>query len=285
MQHSESSIFFSIMICCYNSETYLRETIESIIKQSHTNWEIIAINDGSIDNTEKLIKSYLSSGTPITYYYQENQGFAAARNKAIELSRAEWIAIIDHDDICMPDRLSNQANEIGNNPNAKLFFGNSEHVAANGDFLRYQYDAYDPTNLDLHPRKAAVNLLTKGCFIDSETVVFNKQAAVNIGGFRTQYKYIVDYDFFIRMGQHYALYASSKVLSKWRIHEKQATKVMGKLVFDEHKRLYLDFLNIVGFHRATTLLLVFKYFLYLAKGIAYKLVYILNIKNNKPSAM
>ena len=72
------------MICCYNSEKYLYETIDSIINQTYTNWEIVAINDGSTDSTEEIILDYMHQGVPIVYHKQENMGFAAARNKALE---------------------------------------------------------------------------------------------------------------------------------------------------------------------------------------------------------
>ena len=93
------NFLISIMICCYNSEKYISETIDSIINQTYDNWEIIIINDGSKDNTEKIILNYIQQGFPITYHSQENKGFAAGRNKGIELAQGEWIAIIDHDDV------------------------------------------------------------------------------------------------------------------------------------------------------------------------------------------
>ena len=77
------------MICCYNSEKYICETIDSIISQTYTNWEIIIINDGSTDNTENIIISYIDKNIPITYYKQINKGFASARNKALKLAKKD----------------------------------------------------------------------------------------------------------------------------------------------------------------------------------------------------
>ena len=70
------------------------------------------------------------------------------------------------------------------------------------------------------------SLLTRGCFIDSETVVFNKDAAINVGLFDEKYKYILDYDFFLKFSEKYNIYCNEKILSKWRIHKDQATKKM-----------------------------------------------------------
>ena len=100
-------IFFSINICCYNSSKFIKESIESILKQSFKDWEIVIINDGSTDNTEKIIFDYINSGYPIKYFYQKNAGYASARNKAIDLSEGKWIVILDHDDLCEEGDLQN----------------------------------------------------------------------------------------------------------------------------------------------------------------------------------
>ncbi len=221
-----NNIFFSVMICCYNSEQYLTETIDSIINQTFTNWEIVAVNDGSSDNTEEIIKNYIEKGIPIIYHYQENAGFANARNKAISLSSGDWVAIIDHDDICLPERLEKQANDIQNNQDCSLFLGDSIHFTNNGIEVRKQFEKINPYVFDLTAGNARDMLLKYGCFIDSETVVFYKNDAYAIGGFNENYKFITDYDFFLRMAAKYNLYCSPELLSKWRIHENQATNTL-----------------------------------------------------------
>ena len=102
--------------------------------------------------------------------------------------------------------------------------------------------------------------------------MFNKRSAIDIGGFHTRYRYIVDYDFFIRMGEQYALYGSKEILSKWRVHEKQATKVMGKVVFDEQKKLIFDFLKKGGAYRKITIVLLFRYVIAMLKSFAHSLI-------------
>ena len=77
------------MICCYNSEKYIRETIDSVIAQTHHSWEMVIINDGSTDDTENIVLDYKSKGVPIIYFKQNNLGFAAARNKAISIANDE----------------------------------------------------------------------------------------------------------------------------------------------------------------------------------------------------
>lgn len=232
------NVFFSVMICCYNSEKYLQETIDSVINQTYKNWEIVAINDGSTDKTEEILLEYKNKGVPITYFRQKNKGFAAARNKAIELSNGEWIAIIDHDDLCFPKRLEIQANHIQENLKAKLFFANTVHFDDDGNEIRRQFDQLNPCELDLSKGNAMNNLLVHGCFVDTESVIFNKKAALSIGEFDTSYKYVVDYDFFLRMGARFDLFAGEELVSQWRVHKNQFTQKIKPIIFKEMGQIF-----------------------------------------------
>jgi glycosyltransferase involved in cell wall biosynthesis len=225
----------SVAICCYNSERYLDQTIQSVIKQTIKDWELIIVNDGSRDSTEDIIKYYINNGYNIIYHSQENKGFGAARNKCVELANSDYIAIIDHDDICLPNRLEVQINSAKKYPHAALFFSNSEHFLDDGTIIKKQFDSFDidPCTLKLSSGSAAENLLFYGCFIDSETVLFRKDAAIKVGGFNSVYKYIVDYDFFLRIGEKYDIICDSQVLAQWRVHPRQASRTMRETIYLE----------------------------------------------------
>lgn len=89
---------FSIIIPCYNTAPYLKKCLESIIRQTYQNWEIIAVNDGSTDNTLDILKDYSEKDNRIKVINQENKGVSAARNKAIEAAKGEYLIFIDSDD-------------------------------------------------------------------------------------------------------------------------------------------------------------------------------------------
>ena len=233
------------MICCYNSEKYLSETIDSVVNQTYTNWEIVAINDGSTDGTEEIIFDYKQKGIPITYYKQENMGFAAARNKALELANGEWIAVIDHDDLCLPNRLERQTEQIKNNPKSTLFFSNITYFNNEQKDLANHFDNYkfDLSDLDLSAVSVLNYLLYHKCFIPSSTLVFNKNSALSIGGFDTSYNYIPDFIFFLKMGELYNFSISKESLSKWRVHPNQASTVMKDISMKELRRIYIHYLT------------------------------------------
>lgn len=256
-----NDIFFSVMICCYNSEKYLRETIDSVIKQTYTNWEIVAINDGSTDNTEKIIMSYINKGIPITYHKQKNKGFAAARNKAMELAKGTWIAIIDHDDICMPNRLEIQTKQIKSNPSAKLFFSDVIHLNNSAFKFRCHFDKIDLNGFNSSAGQITNYYLKHSNLIASCSVVFEKRASISIGKFDTSFQYLVDVDYFLRMSEKYNFYLSKEILAKWRIHSGQTTnKLEESLRLIEGNRIIFTYLIKDIVFISTKLFLVYIFF-------------------------
>ena len=113
----------SINLCCYNSKKYLRETLDSIVRQTYKDWELIIVNDGSFDSTESIIQEYIEQGYPLVYRYQENRGLSYSRNKALELSQGDYIALIDHDDLWLDDSLKKLVDGIESDSYAVCYGG------------------------------------------------------------------------------------------------------------------------------------------------------------------
>jgi len=215
---------FSVQICCYNSEKYLAQTIESVAAQTFNDWELVVINDGSRDATEAIVRRFIDKRLPINYFYQENKGFASARNRAVALSKGEWIAILDHDDVWHAEKLAVQNASIEKYPAAVLHFSNSEWFTDDGKIERRTIEAGKfESGIVNEPFS---KLLGEGCFIDSETVVIRKDALIESGGFDESYRYIVDYDLFLKIAKKHDIYYEDRVLAGWRMHPRQATSVM-----------------------------------------------------------
>lgn len=88
----------SIIMPVYNVEKYIEQCIESILNQSYTNIEVIIINDGSTDNSKRIIEKYKNTDERIIYIEQNNKGVSVARNKALKMSNGDYILFIDPDD-------------------------------------------------------------------------------------------------------------------------------------------------------------------------------------------
>lgn len=98
----------SIVTPSYNTSKYISETIESVLAQTYTNWEMIIVDDCSTDNTDDVIKPYLSD-TRIKYFKNpKNSGAAVSRNYALSEAKGKWIAFLDSDDIWVSDKLEKQ---------------------------------------------------------------------------------------------------------------------------------------------------------------------------------
>jgi len=108
----------SIVMSVYNGANYVSDAIESILNQSYDNFEFIIVNDGSTDNSLKIIESFTDKRIKIIN--QDNQGLVAALNTAIKAASGDLIARQDADDISLPERLSKQVGAIITNPNLVL---------------------------------------------------------------------------------------------------------------------------------------------------------------------
>ena len=105
----------------YNGEDYLNEAIDSVLKQSFTEWELIVINDCSTDRTAEILSQYEAADARVKVYTNEvNLRLPSSLNKAISYARGKYIARMDADDICISDRLEKQYAFMEGNPDVAL---------------------------------------------------------------------------------------------------------------------------------------------------------------------
>lgn len=110
-----NDILVSVVMPVYNGALYLKEAVDSIISQTHTNFELIIINDGSTDNSEEIILSY--DDTRIRYIVNEkNSGICVTLNKGLDAAQGKYIARMDCDDISVPERLQKQLEYMEQHP-------------------------------------------------------------------------------------------------------------------------------------------------------------------------
>lgn len=107
-------IKISVIIPIYNAERFLRKSIESVLAQSFNNIELILVDDGSIDNSSKIIDQYASHNGKIIAIHQTNAGVSKARNTGIERATGQWIYFLDSDDWIEPDYLLNFIKDVEN---------------------------------------------------------------------------------------------------------------------------------------------------------------------------
>ncbi len=111
-------MLFSIIIPTYNRATFIAKTLESVINQTYTNWEIIIVDDGSKDDTFKVVKPFVEQwNNKIHYFYQENGERAKARNKGMQEAKGNYITFLDSDDVLYENYLQEGMNIIQKHQN------------------------------------------------------------------------------------------------------------------------------------------------------------------------
>ncbi|MFV1453310.1 glycosyltransferase family 2 protein [Bacillus mycoides] len=156
----------SIITPSYNSEEFIKQTIDSVIKQTFQKWELIVIDDCSQDNTREIVKAYEGIDNRIKLLeLEKNSGAAVARNKGIEIARGTYIAFLDSDDIWEYAKLEKQIKFMEEKDIAFSFCG-YEIIDENGNSLGKEIKV---------PSKITYNELLGNTIIGCLTVMLNKE--------------------------------------------------------------------------------------------------------------
>ena len=202
----------SVVIATYNRAELLTETIESVLKQTFRDFELIVVDDGSTDNTEKVLKSY---GDRLHYIHQENRGPSAARNAGIQYARASWISIQDSDDICAPDHLESLYRCVEKRTDLRMVF-------ANGAYLN------DPKCKTIIPLKKSRRLAERGVQLNDlfsvsivrlQAALLSREALLSIGGLDENLRIAMDLDLAFRFFMRFPIAYLDKVVFFYRRHE------------------------------------------------------------------
>ena len=179
----------SVIIPAYNAGKYLAEAIESALKQTVSPCEIIVVDDGSTDNTNKIVQSY---GGKIRYICQANAGPAAARNTGVQAARCDWIAFLDADDIWFPDKIALQLAEIERFGVPVLICG--------GVSVFHDEQPHPPTCRSVaESEQLSFQQILQRNRIATSTVILPRQSALQGGGFDQRYRGPEDWQFWLRL--------------------------------------------------------------------------------------
>lgn len=181
----------SIILPVYNAATYLRESIDSVLRQDYTEFELIIVNDGSSDDSQAIIDQYAARDKRIVSITQKNMGLVKTLNRAISLARGELIARIDGDDPWFDGKLSAQTAALRDDPSLVLIGGGFEIINEEGYYLE---TVLTPTR-DEDIRRA---LMLRNAF-GHAGVVFRKKAAIEVGLYDSNYTVTEDYALWIKL--------------------------------------------------------------------------------------
>lgn len=210
----------SVVLPVYNQENYFSETLDSILAQTHCDFEVVIIDDGSTDKTASIIKRYASRDSRIRAFFFENAGRAAATNKAVELSSGEYCALIDADDVMMPDRLEKQLAFRLANPEVPASSSHCYYIDEKGRFKGVQ--SYGNLSTKEECETATRERRIVLCAITG--VMIRRSDYLEVGGLDGRFWPCDDVEFVNRLLDNKKIVIIlPAVLMKYRVHQSSVT--------------------------------------------------------------
>jgi len=200
----------SVVMVVFNVDAFLAESIESILGQTFKDFEFIIVDFGSTDKTKTIVSSYAAKDGRITLHEVPNCGLAAARNAGGLLAQGRYIAIMDADDVSLPNRLKWQVDFLEKHPEVSLVGGATEWIDANGRSLGiHRFPTED------HKINSTLVIEFPLCH---PTVLIRTRTFVLIGGYREAFVFGEDYDLWLRIVEQFRCANLSQVVLKYRNH-------------------------------------------------------------------
>ncbi|CDI01142.1 putative Glycosyl transferase family 2 [Candidatus Competibacter denitrificans Run_A_D11] len=220
----------SVIIPAYNAAQYIRDTIDSVLNQSYSNFEIIVVNDGSTDETAQILNEY---GDKLRVVHQNNKGSAAACNYGAALAQGEWIAFLDADDIWLPDKLMLQLKHCKDSSIShtdSFCFGES----ISGEVQRGSIT-------HLVEGQVLKQLLVTN-FISKSTVMIQRAIFNQYKGFDETYLSVEDWPFWLRVCANHSLGYLPEPVVRYRVHRQSAT-MKTRRTLPDHLRIISEAFN------------------------------------------
>lgn len=236
-------LLVTVTICTYNGERYLATTLDSVLAQTYPNMEVVIVDDGSCDSTVSIIKQYAERDSRIRWFVQKNAGLPASRNFAFAQAHGDWIAIIDQDDLCYPDRLVKQIAAAEAHPSADLIFCGADYIDESGRKTGSHLPSFNLPNLFIQKGLASNLLLSQGCYVASVACFIRRAILNQLGPLDISLRYACDYEYFIRVGFEVDFAYTSETLVAWRRHAEQQTKTNLKRYIEVRSVIRRYFLN------------------------------------------
>lgn len=176
IDNRELLCFITVLMPAFNAAPYISQAIESVLQQTFEDFELIIVNDGSTDTTEEIINSY--NDPRIRLMSQSNKGVAEALNTGLMAAKGKYIARVDADDICMPERLQIQYEFFQKNPEYVLVASDVDYMDEQGNFVFKFYNTdFGYSNEEINKR------FYKYCPFIHSSVMYRAEPIKAVGGY------------------------------------------------------------------------------------------------------
>lgn len=222
----------SIVLPTYNGAKYIKDSIQSIIEQTYTDWELIVIDDCSIDSTNIIVSEFVKKDKRIKLFKnKKNMRLPASLNIGFSKAKGEYFTWTSDDNLYKPYAIEQLLKALQENTNIGLVFSRMENIDANGKSKGLSYPPKDIKELHYHNIVGASFMYTR--------TVYDK-----IGDYDTNKFLMEDYDYWLRISRIYTLKYLPDVLYQYRQHENSLTERRNKLVLESKIRLLEEELSL-----------------------------------------
>lgn len=204
----------TVLMPVFNAAKYIAEAIQSVLKQTFTDFELLIINDGSTDDTSTVVKQF--NDTRIRLLEQSRQGIGIALNKGLHEAKGYYIARFDADDICFPDRLKKQTSFLDNNPDFILMGCDAEYISENGEHLFH-------FKCPAHTHEEIMKQLYVCCPFIHSGVMYRKDEVLKAGGYSSHAHSFEDYLLWTQLARYGRYYNLPEQLIKVRFNQNSTT--------------------------------------------------------------
>jgi glycosyltransferase involved in cell wall biosynthesis len=208
-----------VIIPAYNAAKFLPAALESVVAQTFEDWRILLVDDGSTDNTAEVVAPFIKRlGPKLCYIQQPNSGVSAARNVAIRNSSAEFLALLDADDVWLPCRLMESLRCFENRPHVGLAYGFISRIDQEGVVI----DTFTG-NAKHAEGYIAPYIYMRKVQLPAPTITFRRKCIDEVGSFDETLRATEDRDLWLRIALRYEVALVPKVLALYRMSPDSAT--------------------------------------------------------------
>lgn len=242
-----NSPLVSIITPTYNHEKYIGDCIRSAQEQTYTNWEMIIVDDGSTDSTYQIALSFAEKDTRIKVFTQKNIGIfrlGETYNFALSQSKGKYIAVLEGDDVWLPEKLEWQVEEMEANDNIVLSYGQAYSSASDlsFDYNLSGFAGKSTSILENNPVGTATGALIFSNHIVALTTLIRKSVLNKTNGFRQSNNLpLIDLTTWIELSLHGKFSCIQKPLGRWRFYPNQITKTYTAEIQEGFYRFALEF--------------------------------------------
>ncbi len=226
-----SSPRISVLLAVYNGERYLRQAVDSVIGQTFGDFELVAIDDGSSDATPAILNGYAARDGRVRVVSRPNRGLTNTLNEGLALARAPYLARMDADDLCLPERFARQVAHLDAHPDCVLV--GSRVLVVDPDGLPIRHMAHEQAHEAIDHAH-----LNRGWPVVHPAVMMRLDAVREVGGYRDQYNTLEDTDLFLRLAEVGRLANLPEVLLHYRQHFASVTHTKAAKQHELRQALY-----------------------------------------------